>query len=47
MEVLHIQGDNVIMQPSNTSPLYNDETTNPKNALSRETVYNEEEFEDW
>lgn len=47
MEVVIIHGDNVILQAStSTSQLYTDEKKNPRDAMSRETLFDEED-EEW
>lgn len=47
MEVVIIHGDNVILQAStSTSQLYTDEKKNPRDAMSRETLF-DEESEEW
>lgn len=43
IRVLDVQGDEVIMQGSK---VYTDDPQNPRDALSREIMY-EEEFEEW
>ena len=43
MEVLDVEGDEVIMQGYK---VYTDDPQNPRDALSREIMY-EEEFEEW
>lgn len=43
VEVLDIEGEDVIMQGSK---VYTDDPQNPRDALSRETMF-DEEFEEW
>ena len=43
IRVLEIQGDDVIMQGSK---VYTDDPQNPRDALSREMLF-DEEFEEW
>lgn len=43
MRVMHVEGDNAIMQGSK---VYTDDPQNPRDALSRDVIY-DEEFDEW